>query len=327
MEAISKVVKLHQIFNARRGPISVEDLQDRLECSRPTLYRAIRRLRDDLGAPIVNVRGEGYKYDRSTGEYQLPGLWLSPEEMHALLTMDALLDGIQPGVLSEAIGPVRERIARLLATASPDRAVSAARLREAVQVRPLAVRPLAPQRFARVATATLQGVRLRIAYHGRARDAVSSREISPQRILYYRDNWYLDAWCHAAQAPRRFSLDRILDAEVLAAQPAKAISGAADAPAHGYGIFASPARHKAVLRFTPERARWVADEIWHPQQNRQVLTDGSLELTVPFGDPRELVGDILRHGPEVEVLRPKRLRTAVARALAQAAARYADAPA
>jgi proteasome accessory factor C len=97
---------------------------------------------------------------------------------------------------------------------------------------------------------------------------------------------------------------------------------AEEAVADGYGIFTGKARHKAVLRFTPERARWVADEQWHPEQSGQMRVDGSYELTVPYSDARELVGEILRHGAGVEVVRPKKLRDAVAGALKQALDTY-----
>lgn len=56
-----------------------------------------------------------------------------------------------------------------------------------------------------------------------------------------------------------------------------------------------------MLRFTPEQARWVADEHWHPQQQSRTLADGSYELSVPYSDSRELVMDILKHNPAVPV--------------------------
>ena len=60
-----------------------------------------------------------------------------------------------------------------------------------------------------------------------------------------------------------------------------------------------------MLRFTPKRARWVADEHWHPQQQGRFLEDGRYELRIPYADPRELVMDILRHGADVEVVSPR----------------------
>jgi len=74
----------------------------------------------------------------------------------------------------------------------------------------------------------------------------------------------------------------------------------------------------ATLRFTPERARWVAAETWHPKQRGHFEADGHYRLELPYADPRELVMDILRHVPEVEVVAPPALREAVAEKLRRA---------
>ena len=80
----------------------------------------------------------------------------------------------------------------------------------------------------------------------------------------------------------------------------------------------------AKLRFTPERARWVSAETWHPKQKARFEEDGSYLLQVPYSDDRELVMDILRHGAAVEVLGPPALRARVQAELASAAARYPE---
>ncbi len=64
----------------------------------------------------------------------------------------------------------------------------------------------------------------------------------------------------------------------------------------------------ASLKFTPERARWVANEQWHPEQRGRLEPDGSYVLEVPFADLRELLMDILKYGADVEVLGPEALR-------------------
>jgi len=78
------------------------------------------------------------------------------------------------------------------------------------------VRPTHAGRFGRVAGAALEGRKLGIQYHGRERDRLSQRTVHPQRLLRYRDNWYLAAYCEEAAALRLFSLDRIRHAEALA---------------------------------------------------------------------------------------------------------------
>jgi predicted DNA-binding transcriptional regulator YafY len=74
--------------------------------------------------------------------------------------------------------------------------------------------------------------------------------------------------------------------------------------AHSYGIFSGSPQHLAILAFSAERARWVADEHWHTQQQSLWLEDGRYQLTIPFNDHRELLMDILKHGAEVEVMAP-----------------------
>ena len=79
----------------------------------------------------------------------------------------------------------------------------------------------------------------------------------------------------------------------------------------GYGIFSGKALKQAKLRFTPQRARWVAQESWHPKQKGHFDADGSWLLEFPYADHRELVMDILKFGADVEVLAPTDLRERV----------------
>ena len=162
-----------------------------------------------------------------------------------------------------------------------------------------------------------------IKYHGRRRDEVSERDISPQRLTQYRNSWYLDAWCHRAEGLRSFALERLREQRVLdeGAQelPLSEVQAHFDA---AYGIFSGPAEHRARLRFTPEMARWIADEAWHPDQTGSFDSEGNWILEIPFSSPRELAMDIMRYGTEVEVLEPDFLRDAVAGEAARTADLY-----
>jgi len=80
----------------------------------------------------------------------------------------------------------------------------------------------------------------------------------------------------------------------------------------------------AVLRFTKERARWVAEEVWHPEQQGKRLEDGGYELRIPYNNPRELVMDVLRYGADVIVMQPQSLIDEVKSQLSRAIARYQE---
>ncbi len=321
VDKFDRIYDLHRIFAGRRSPVAVDALAGELECSRPSVYRLIRLLRDHLGAPIEFDRERGgyvYRQDATGGPYELPGLWFSAAELQALLVFERLLESLEPGLLAEHLRPFAQRVASLMA----HRRLGLSEAPQRIRVLPMSARS-AGAHFRTLASATLQRRRLRIAYRSRGRDERSEREVSPQHLVHYRDNWYLDAWCHMRKGLRIFSMDRIETAHELDT-PAQEIAQS-EMKEHfesSYGIFAGKANKLAVLRFTPERARWVADERWHPEQSGQFLTDGSYELRIPYRDERELAMDILRHGPDVEVLDPKALRESVAARLEAALKTY-----
>ena len=177
--------------------------------------------------------------------------------------------------------------------------------------------------FVPAATALIGRHQLSFTYSGRATGTVTQRIASPQRLVYYRDQWYLDCWDEGGDALRAFSIDRMRDVEILG-------DAARDVQEHdleatltaGYGLFSGPARHRARLMFTPERARWVADDVWHHDQVGRFRSDGYHEVEVPYVDPRELVAEILRYGGDVRVIGPLSLAELVRDHLERAIAQY-----
>lgn len=322
MDKFDRMYELHRILVTRRTPISLAEVTDRLECSEATVYRLIAALRDHLGAPIEFDRErQGYQYTPSPDgkEYELPGLWFSAQELQALVALRQLLNSLGPGLLEEYLAPISGRIDELI----QHKRLSLSEVGVRIRPLPLAARSLRGS-FRIAASATLQRHKLRIQYHSRSKDEVTERVVSPQHLAHYRDNWYLDAWDHLREALRSFSVDRILGAIELEDHAAERPAAELDEHfASAYGIFAGKANKTAVLRFTRERARWVADEQWHPEQAGQFLTDGRYELRFPYRDSRELIMDILRHGSEVEVVSPEALREDVRTALERAVAQYA----
>ncbi|MEN8107026.1 MAG: WYL domain-containing protein [Pseudomonadota bacterium] len=207
MEKFDRIFDLHQLFSNRRTPISMEKLCERMECSDSTARRVVRFLRDYLNAPLVYDRERnGWYYDsKQNNHYELPGLWFSSEELYALLVSHHLLSDLQPGFLSEHIAPLQTRIEKLLEQQHIQRPA----IHERIRILQMAARPSDMQNFRRLAGSLLRGEQVKVLYHGRERDETTERIISPQRLVYYRSNWYLDAWCHLKKGLRTFSLDRL----------------------------------------------------------------------------------------------------------------------
>ena len=62
-----------------------------------------------------------------------------------------------------------------------------------------------------------------------------------------------------------------------------------------------------ALRFNAYRARWLRQEIWHPEQRLEEQPDGSLIMRFLVTDFREVKLRVMQYGAEVEVLAPLEL--------------------
>jgi len=312
-----------------RGCVSFAVLQAELDVSPATLKRDLQYLRDRLSAPIVYDNfSNGYRFATapsgaaSSTRHELPGLWFSENEIHAMLTMHQLLAGLDDdGVLARHLQPLMEKLQGMLGTDES----TARELMRRVKVIGTARRRVPSKHFELLGSALLQRRRLQLRYFKRSDRSTSEREVSPQRLVNYRNTWYLDAWCHASDGLRRFALDAIREAGLLESKAKNVALRELEAELDaGYGIYGGGgSRVKwATLLFSAEAAQWVANEEWHPQQKARFLADGRYELQVPYSDPTELAMDILRHGDSVVVTGDKTLAASIAQRLRSAAARY-----
>jgi len=321
MDRTERFYKIDTLLQANRV-VPIERLLRELEVSRATFKRDLDYLRDRLNAPIEWDReGRGYRYTRTpeAGQHALPGLWFNASEAYALLMMQSLLAEMQPGLLRAHIEPLKARLRALIESG----AHPASEVETRVRLLNVATRFVLDKDFEVVAAALLARRRLQIDYYGRGRDESTEREVSPLQLLHYRGNWYLIAWCHMRKAVRSFAMDaikRTTTTNTAAKElPKKAIE---QFVGKGYGIFSGEDVQWATLRFSPERARWVARETWHPQQECSVDSEGFLVMRVPFTDIRELSMDILRHGRHAEVIAPPALRSFIRTELESALTSY-----
>lgn len=314
MSQLERIYKFDRLLRRKQPPTKREILRD-FEISPAQFKRDLDFMRERLGASITfDSATGGYKY--SSGDFNLPGLWFSESEVYSMLLMHTLLDRLQAGLVREQLAPFEDKLRALLGNSRR----GADSILERMRVTPAAQRPTNPQHFQAICDGTLRRKQLRMRYYARYRDAESDRVVSPQRVVYYRGNWYLDGWCHEKQAARRFAMDAVREVAVL---DEPAIETEPDGEEQGYGIFAGPAVQTATLVFDPEAARWVGEEEWHPHQRATPMPDGGIQLEVPYSEPQEIMMDILRHGQHVEVIRPASLRNAVADAHRLAAEKYA----
>ncbi|HET6493232.1 MAG TPA: hypothetical protein VFG44_09675, partial [Burkholderiales bacterium] len=181
LDKFDRIYEVDKILRGRRTPISREDLMARLQkCSEPTFYRLLRLMKDHLNAPIEwhpELGGYYYRRDADGGTYELPGLWFNAKELQALLVFDRLLESLEPGLLGEHLAPLAHRVTELM----DHRRLGLTEAARRVRVLGMAARPTG-EWFSVLASATLQRRKLHIVYHGRERDKVTERVVSPQRL-------------------------------------------------------------------------------------------------------------------------------------------------
>ena len=319
MSEIVRLYRYRSLLGSMRA-VTADQLMDVLEISSATLKRDIAKLRDQLHVPIEFDRElGGYKLDPKRVEDELPGLWFSQGEILALVTIQQLLEQLQPGLLGAKLRPLHDRLTHLM----EKHGLATQDVAKRIRIVSAGKRIVVAKCFEAIAAATMSRKRLKIWHFNRQNGITSEREVSPQRLVHYRDNWYMDAWCHLRDDLRNFSLDAVTKVEVMEIAAKELADKKIDeAVSGGYGIFNGAPQGWATLKFTPERARWVNGEIWHSMQESKTEADGSYVLSFPYSDDRELIGDIMRFGSDVQVLAPAALRSKVQKSFLDAAARY-----
>ena len=320
MSEIDRLYSYRSLLSGRRA-VPRDEILRTLEVSLATFKRDLTKLRDRLHVPIVFDRDlGGYRLEKTGGREELPGLWFSQEELLALLTIQHMIGQLEPGILGPKLKPLQQRLDDMLSTQGLDGQTLAQRVRLVHAGK----RRMPLKAFEAVAKATLERKQLQVTHFNRQSGETLERILSPQQLVHYRDNWYVDAWCHLRRSFRSFSVDALSDCTVLD-RAAKEFDPELvhDNMQSGYGIFGGQVKDWAHLSFNPERARWVQHEQWHPDQVGTLHPDGRYTLRIPYSDERELVGDLLRYGADVTVEAPPALVQRVREQLDKAARNYA----
>lgn len=306
-----RFTELLTLFRARRLPISYAVIAQAFEVSEKTASRYVAELRDNLHAPVKRTE-HGFLLDESAGKYELPGIWLTNHELIGLATTLKTLNELGNSDHIEAINTIQHTIEKLLA----DQGVSLAQFYRAIKLLPSHKQSHNNVAFQQLSQAILKQQRVLIDYLD-SHNTPTQREISPQQLVHYQENWYADTYCHLRKALRQFRINRIQKITPLNgkdAPPANLIQTQTlqEHFASAYGIFAGKATHTAKLRFFDYAATEVAQQQWHPQQSGEWQGSDYL-LSFPYNKDTELIRDILKYANNVEVISPSKLRNKVAR--------------
>jgi predicted DNA-binding transcriptional regulator YafY len=229
-----------------------------------------------------------------------------------------MIDSLSEGLLAGHFKDVKQRILQILGMQK-----EGVLLTQHVKIIPIANPIIQSRVLNKITTALSQQKRLNINFWNRHLNEFSQRQISPLQLVRYRDHWLVDAYCHEKNALRSFSLEAILAIKSSDLEKQKIDQSILDHYFQSsYGIFSGQADKVAVLEFTAYQARWIKDQVWHPDQQAKWLESGRYQLQLPYSEDAELIQDILKYAAEVEVISPLALRQKVREKLEQACSQY-----
>ncbi|PCJ30908.1 MAG: hypothetical protein COA90_07685 [Gammaproteobacteria bacterium] len=309
MDKRDKLYQLHRIFSQAYGTlVSKAHLLSELECSDSTLKRRINDLRDTYGAPLEYSADKHGWFYRKGQRFELPGLWFNDQELYALLVLEQLLENLDTGLISEQLSIAKDKIKVLLSSKiDPEENIS-----NKLRLINVFHRQFDENIFKEIAKATFDERQVEIDFINRQKQQKTTRVISPQRIVHYKDNWYLDCYCHLRNELRTFSIDGI--SKVTQCHQKSHIIAPKEideATQQTYGIFSGSSSNRAVLHFQAPVSFWIAKETWHPEQKGQWLENDIFELKIPYKHSKELLADILRYAEHVTIISPASLRQSI----------------
>jgi predicted DNA-binding transcriptional regulator YafY len=298
----------HGRIKAEKYP-NARHLAEEFEINVRTAQRDIDFMRDRLAAPLFFDRSRhGYRY--TDNSYELPGHWINETNVLALAFAVRLPSAIPDPALKDDLCRLIDRVTG--ATGKKGKSCLN-RITEKISVKNIEYARVDTETFRRAAEALFDDQALRISYHSPHTNRTSTRTVLPLHLMHYIGSWHLLAWCTHRHEIRDFAVARIR--EITSAK--KTISLPEDLPSikdhtrRHFGIMQGDETSEVTLRFTPKIAPWIAEQIWHPRQQTGTDPDGSLLLTFPAADFRELVKIVLSHRAEVSVVKPRELQCLV----------------
>lgn len=320
----SQAARLHdviRILEARYGA-TVDELAAECEVTRRTVYRDLDAI-TAAGYPLVPERqGDGtVLYRFVTGFKNLPPITFSLPELMTLYLCRGQLSFLQGTPFQEDLDAIFGRIRSSL----PPRSVAhLERIAEAVAPRFQGVHDYRQQHdiLADLREALLFQYRIRLHYTP-ARRKPEIYLFDPYTLLFTQGALYLGGYAHNRKALRLFLVDRVQGVELSKERfevpedfsPEQLTGGA-------FGLVNEPPLAIRV-RFAPEVAYLAGERIWHPSQQREINTDGSVTLSLAAGGKTEILAWLYGFVPHVEILEPAELREAFVAGLRQGLERHA----
>jgi predicted DNA-binding transcriptional regulator YafY len=301
---LERLLQIDSLLRSKQRQ-TADSLASELEVSERTIRNDLNFLRDRYSAPLECTRQRGYHY--TDLDWRLPTITLSKGELFALTIGARMLEAYSGSAYA---ADLRSAINRLSERLPEQTWVDLQQLsEERILFRGGAEIDLNPEVWHALEEACQTLKTVQMTYYTASRGAVSERKLNPYVLHIYRGtNPYVIGYCHKREEIRWFRVDRIKHLEVL---PETFVADPTfDARDHLEMIF----QHEAggvplpiAIWFDAPTAPYVRERRWHPSQELQEHSDGSLTLCMVVRGLNDLKRWVLGYGKGAIVREPPEL--------------------
>ena len=207
MERSQRIARINGLLRQKNG-VTMQQLKENLSVSRATINRDLELMRSEMYAPIEwdpDNRVYRLNGESQTGPaYMLPGLWLSPQQAYAFLTMQNMVEKIAPNLLGPFLDPIRKLLKEMLWKAD----FPLYGLDRKIEIDMPAMPPLNDLDFQNLLEALVKEQTVQLAF---STPSGRDEELSgmPQKLRIAHDQWVLDLLTHSTETLLKISVATI----------------------------------------------------------------------------------------------------------------------
>lgn len=318
---LERLLQLDTLLRAKQRQTATS-LAEALEVSERTIRSDLAFLRDRYHAPLEQSRQKGYYYSEPT--WRLPSISLSKGELFALTLGARMLEAYAGSTYASELRSAITRLSERLP--EPTWVDLQQVVEERILFRSGAGIELDPEIWHKLEDACRMKKSVQMGYYTASRNAFSERKLDPYLLHIYRGtNPYAIGYCHQRKEVRWFRVDRIKQLEVL--KETFVQDPTFDAKEHLEMIFQHEAGGVPVpvaIWFDASTAPYIRERRWHPTQEIQEHSDGSLTLSMLVRGMNDLKRWVLGYGRGAVVQDPPELVQLVREEVEQMRNRYSS---
>jgi len=190
--------------------VPMDELEERFEVSRRTLFRDIRSL-VEAGVPIGGDAAEGYGIVKG---YHLPPVVFNKQEAAAILLGAKMIEQTADQQTAKAFKEALYKIKAVLKYADRDFLESLENNISIIANRQIAEHGFPDSHLTEIQQSIGSGNVLQINYLANYNDQTTDRLVEPLGLVFYSNRWHLIAYCRLRKDFRDFRTDRIKKIEI-----------------------------------------------------------------------------------------------------------------